>query len=320
MASSSLSSPSTLPLRSPVNRNTATPRKKGRATSLGARLALLPMAFTVFGVYLATVLWSVRISVSSSQIFPRNDFVGLSQYVRLFGTERWITSLQNVALFGVLFISLCLTLGFLLATFIDQHVRGEDLLRTIFLYPYAMSFVATGLIWQWALNPQLGLQSTIRSLGWTDFTFDWIVSQDKVMYTIVIAAVWQASGLVMAILLAGLRGMDESLWHAARIDGVPRWRYYLSIVLPQLGPAFGSAFVLLAIAVVKIYDAVVAMTQGGPGQASEVPAKFIMDHLFARANIGLASAASTVMLLTVLALLAPLWYMRSVAARKEAQR
>jgi glucose/mannose transport system permease protein len=173
-------------------------------------------------------LWSVRISMSSSQIFPRSDFVGLSQYARLFATERWITSLQNVALFGVLFISLCLAIGFLLATFIDQRVRGEDVLRTVFLYPYAMSFVATGLIWQWALNPQLGLQSTIRSLGWTDFTFDWIVSQDKVMYTIVIAAVWQASGLVMAMMLAGLRGIDESLWNAARIDGMPRWRYYLS--------------------------------------------------------------------------------------------
>ncbi len=275
-------------------------------------MALLPMALTVIGVYIVCVLWSVRISMSSSQILPRNDYVGLAQYVRLFETERWITSLGNVALF----VGLCLVIGFLLATFIDQRVRGEDLLRTIFLYPYAMSFVATGLVWQWMLNPELGLQSTVRSLGWSSFEFGWIVSQDKVMYTIVIAAVWQASGLVMAILLAGLRGIDESLWHAARIDGVPRWRYYMSIVLPQLGPAISSACVLLAIGVVKVYDVVVAMTQGGPGQASEVPAKFIMDHLFARANVGLASAASTVMLLTVIALLVPLWYARSIAARR----
>lgn len=297
----------------------AAPSRRGKM-NIASQVALLPMALVVLGVYIGTVLWSIRISFSSSQIFPRSDWVGFTQYERLFGTERWILSLQNVALFGVLFVGLCLVIGFLLAVFIDQRVRGEDLLRTIFLYPYAMSFVATGLVWQWALNPQLGLQSTIRSLGWTDFTFDWIVSQDKVMYTIVIATVWQASGLTMAILLAGLRGIDESLWSAARVDGVPRWRYYMSIVLPQLGPAFGSAFVLLAIAVVKVYDAVVAMTQGGPGQASEVPAKFIMDHLFARANIGLASAASTVMLLTVLALLAPLWYAKAVQARREAKR
>ena len=294
----------------------AAARLSRRRLPWGAHLALLPMALTVLGVYIGCVLWSVRISMSSSQILPRSDFVGLAQYVRLFGTERWMTSLANVALFGVLFIGLCLGIGFLLACLIDQRVRGEDLLRTIFLYPYAMSFVATGLIWQWMLNPELGLQSTVRSLGWSDFQFDWIVSQDKVIYTVAIAAVWQASGLVMAILLAGLRGMDESLWHAARIDGVPRWRYYLSIVLPQMGPAMSSACVLLAIGVVKVFDVVVAMTQGGPGQASEVPAKFIMDHLFSRANVGLASAASTVMLLTVIVLLAPLWYARSRAARK----
>jgi len=289
-----------------------------RRRAVAAQLALLPMAITVIGVYLGTVLWSVRISFSSSKIFPTDDFVGLSQYLRLFNTERWIVSLHNIAVFGTLFIAACLVLGFLLAVFLDQRVRGENVLRTIFLYPYAMSFVATGLIWQWMLNPALGIQSTVRSLGFPGFEFDWIVSQDKVIYTLVIAAVWQASGLVMAVLLAGLRGIDDALWNAARIDGVPRWRYYLSVVLPQLGPAFGTAFVLLAVGVVKVYDVVIAMTQGGPGNASEVPAKFIMDNLFNRANVGLASAASTVMLLTVLALLLPWWYGRAVQSRREA--
>lgn len=288
--------------------------------SLAAQFALLPMALTVLGVYVGTVLWSVRISFSSSRIFPKDDFVGFSQYQRLFETERWIVSLNHVVIFGVLFISACLVIGFLLAVFLDQRVRGEGVLRTIFLYPYAMSFVATGLVWQWMLNPELGIQSSVRSLGFPGFDFAWIVSQDMVIYTVVIAAVWQASGLVMAVLLAGLRGVDESLWHAARVDGVPRSRYYLSIVLPQLGPAFGTAFVLLAVGVVKVYDVVVAMTQGGPGNASEVPAKFIMDNLFTRANVGLASAASSVMLLTVLALLVPWWYARSVQARREQNR
>jgi glucose/mannose transport system permease protein len=295
------------------------PKPARRHRPIAAQLALLPMALTVLGVYIGTVLWSMRISFSSSKIFPTNDFVGLSQYERLFHTERWIVSLHNIVIFGVLFIAACLVLGFVLAVFLDQHVRGENALRTVFLYPYAMSFVATGLVWQWMLNPELGIQSTVRGLGFPDFVFDWVVSQDKVIYTLVIAAVWQASGLVMAVLLAGLRGIDESLWSAARIDGIPRWRYYLGVVLPQLGPAFGTAFVLLAVSVVKVYDVVIAMTQGGPGNASEVPAKFIMDNLFTRANVGLASAASTVMLLTVLALLVPWWYMRSMQSRAGAQ-
>jgi glucose/mannose transport system permease protein len=282
-----------------------------------ARLALLPMAATVLWVYVGSVLWSVRISVSSSRTLPIPDFVGLKQYTRLFDSERWTLSLQNMALFGVLFVIGCLVIGFLLAVFIDQRVRGEGLLRTIFLYPYAMSFVATGLVWQWMLNPELGLQATVRGWGFTGFTFDWIVRQDMVMVAITIAAVWQASISAITRPLAGLRGIDESLWMAARIDGIPPWRVYASIVLPMMGPSFGTAFVLLAVGVVKVFDVVVAMTQGGPGLASEVPAKFIIDNLLVRANIALASAASTVLLLTVLALLAPWFYARAHASRRD---
>jgi glucose/mannose transport system permease protein len=284
-----------------------------------AWLALAPMAAAVLWVYVGSVLWSVRVSFSSSRTLPIDDWVGTKQYERLFDSERWSLSLHNMALFGVLFVAGCLVLGFLLAVFIDQRVRGEGLLRTIFLYPYAMSFVATGLVWQWMLNPELGIQSTVRGWGFPGFTFDWIVRQDAVMYAIVIAAVWQACGLVMALMLAGLRGIDESLWMAARIDGIPTWRVYTSIVLPMMGPSFGTAFVLLAVGVVKVFDVVVAMTQGGPGLASEVPAKFIIDYLFVRANIGLASAASTVLLLTVLVLLAPWLYARGHAARRTAR-
>jgi ABC-type glycerol-3-phosphate transport system permease component len=197
--------------------------------------------------------------------------------------------------------------------FIDQKVMAEGALRTVFLYPYAMSFVATGLIWQWILNPNWASRKCCTSWDWTNAQFDWIVDQDMAIYTIVIATVWQASGLVMALMLSGLRGVDEEIWKAARIDGIPRWRVYLSIVLPMLGPSVSTAFVLLFVMVVKVFDAVVAMTQGGPGTASEVPAKFIMDYLFGRANIGLASAASIVLLLTVLAIVAPLYFVRSRA-------
>jgi glucose/mannose transport system permease protein len=293
----------------------ATPTRRRRLRHLAAWVALLPMAATVLLAYVGTVAWSVRVSFSSSRTLPVSDFVGLAQYRRLFATERWQLSLENMLLFGVLFIAACLVLGFLLAVFIDQRVKGEGLWRTVFLYPYAMSFVATGLVWQWMLNPELGIQASVRSLGFDGFVFDWIVRQDAVMYAIVLAAVWQASGLVMALMLAGLRGIDDSLWMAARIDGIPPWRVYLSIVLPMLGPAIATALVLLSVSVIKVFDVVVAMTQGGPGLASEVPAKFIIDHLFGRANIGLASAASTVLLLSVLSLLAPWMYARHRAAR-----
>jgi len=287
-----------------------------RSRSLAAAAALVPMAATVLLAYAGTMAWSVRVSFSGSRTLPVDDFVGLRQYARLFDSERWVLSMQNLAIFGVVFVLACLAVGFLLAVFIDQRVRGEGLLRTVFLYPYALSFVATGLVWQWVLNPELGLQASVRRLGFAGFTFDWIVRQDMAIYAVALAAVWQASGLVMALMLAGLRGIDESLWMAARIEGIPRWRVYLSIVLPMMGPSIGTAFVLLSVSVVKVFDVVVAMTQGGPGLASEVPAKFIIDNLLVRANIGLASAASTVLLLTVLALLAPWFHARAHASRR----
>lgn len=277
--------------------------------------ALLPMALVVIVAYLGTALWTFRVSLTGSRTFASDNFVGLAQYERLFANERWMLSLHNLALYGVLFILACIVIGFLLAVFIDQNVTGEGVLRTIFLYPYAMSFVATGLVWQWLLNPGSGIEQAVRHMGFPDFSFDWIVDQDMVMYTIVIATVWQASGFVMAIMLAGLRGIDAEIWKAARLDGIPAWRVYASIVLPMLGPTLATVFLLLATAVAKLFDAVVAMTQGGPGTASEVPAKFVMDHLFLRANLGLASAAAITLLVPVLAILAPYAYARS--RRKE---
>ncbi len=273
--------------------------------------ALLPMALTVIVGYLGSVLWSLKISFTTSRSFPSDNFVGLAQYVRLFDNERWLLSLHNLAVYGVLFVAACMLIGFLLAVFIDQNVSGEGVLRTVFLYPYAMSFVATGLVWQWMLTPGGGIGEALRQLGFSGFQFDWIIDQDMVIYTIVIATVWQASGLVMAMMLAGLRGIDGDIWKAARLDGIPAWRVYVSIVLPMMGPTIATVFLLLSTAVVKLFDAVVAMTQGGPGTASEVPAKFIMDNLFGRANIALASAGAVMLLVPVLAVLAPYAYARS---------
>lgn len=273
-----------------------------------AYLAALPMALTVLIAYMGTMFWSVRLSFSSSRMLPKSDFVGFAQYERLFSTSRWVTSLENLLVIAFLFLAICFVLGFLLAVFIDQKIKAESFFRTVFLFPYAMSFIVTGLVWQWIFNPQLGIQKTMISLGWESFSFDWIVNPDMVLYTVVIAAVWQGAGLVMALLLAGLRGIDEDLWKATKIDGIPTWRVYISIILPMLRPMIITTVVLLSISIIKMYDVVVAMTGGGPGVANEVPAKFIMDNLFERANIGLATAASTVMLTTVLCLIAPFIY------------
>jgi len=275
-----------------------------------AQVALAPAWLIVIFAYIGTILWTIQISFTSSKVFPVSNYVGFSQYTRLFGSERWIISVQNLAIFGLIFIVGCLILGFLLAVVLDQRIRAESVFRTIFLYPYALSFIVTGLVWQWTLNPTLGVQQTVRNWGWESFTFDWLSRGDRAIYVIALAGMWQASGLVMAILLAGLRGVDGELWKAAKVDGIPTWRVYVHIVIPILTPMFVTATVLLATAVVKVYDLVVALTNGGPGISTEVPAKFVIEYLFQRQNLGLATAASTVMMITVLCVLAPWLYVQ----------
>jgi glucose/mannose transport system permease protein len=221
-------------------------------------------------------------------------------------------------IFGVGFIGGCLVVGYVLAVLIDQRVRGENLFRTIFLFPHALSFIVTGAVWQWYLNPQLGLQKFVRDLGWENFDFGLIASRKFAIYAVVIAAVWQGSGIVMALMLAGLRGVDEDIWKATRIDGIPRWRAYVSVVLPMLTPAVATSVVLLGAGVVKNYDLVIAMTGGGPGISTEVPAKFVMENLFERGSIGVAATAATMMLATVVAIAAPILYWQSFQ-RKQAK-
>ena len=205
-----------------------------------------------------------------------------------------------------------------MAIALDQRIRFENTLRTIYLYPQGMSFVITGLVWQWILNPSLGLQQVLRDLGWKTATIDWLMREDTSIYVIAFAGVWQAAGLVMAIMLAGLRGIDSELIKAAKVEGISSFRYYVHIAIPLLMPMFATAFVLLAVGGVKVYDLVVAMTFGGPGISSEVPAKFVMEYLFRRANVGLAEAAATVMLVSVIAVVAPYIYIQNFRKKERA--
>ena len=290
----------------------AAPARRRRKLPVAAAIALVPATIIVAVVYVGCMIWTVRLSFTSSRLLPNLDFVGFSQYERLLSNPRFLISVENIVLFGVLFILACLVLGFLMAVFIDQRIRGEAVFRTVFLYPYSMSFIVTGLVWQWILNPTLGVEDTLHKLGLTFINVDWVVNRDTVIYALVLAAVWHGAGLVMAILLAGLRGVDADLWKAAKVDGIPPWRVYTSIVLPLLGPMVVTAVVLLAISVARLYDLVVAMTGGGPGISSDVPAKFVMDHLFERSNIGLATSAATMMLITVAIVLSPWVYARYV--------
>ena len=260
-------------------------------------------------VFVGCSVWTIVYSFSNSRLLPKNEWVGLAQYERLWSSRRWIISIENLAIYGSLMLILSLVIGFVLAALIDQKIRFEDGFRTIFLYPYALSFIVTGLVWQWLLNAEFGIQAAVRNFGFTGFTFDPLYDPNIVLYGVLIAGLWHGSGLVMCLMLAGLRGIDEDVWKATKIDGIPAWKTYLRVVIPMMRPVFVTTLVLVTSGIIKLYDLVIAQTGGGPGLASEVPAKFVFDAMFVSQNLAQGFAASTMMLVAVIVVIIPWAYL-----------
>jgi glucose/mannose transport system permease protein len=277
--------------------------------NLNAKIAALPMIFTALVVFVGFTIWTVVYSFTSSKLLPKANFVGLDQYERLWANSRWLVSIQNLMIYGALALVFTIVVGFVLAVLMDQKIRFEDTFRTIMLYPFALSFIVTGLAWQWILNPDLGIQNVIREAGWTSFTFDPLNNPDLVLYGLLIAGLWQGTGFVMCIMLAGLRGIDEDIWKATRVDGIGTWKTYIVVIIPMMRPVFITTLVLVASGIIKLYDLVIAQTSGGPGNASQVPAMYVYSYMFQAQNLGQGFAASTMMLLSVLIVLIPWAYL-----------
>jgi glucose/mannose transport system permease protein len=254
------------------------------------------------------IVWTTYLSFTKSRGYPVHQLVGLLQYERVWAQPRWSVALHNLAVFGILYVVICMFLGLLLAILLDQRIRQEGTLRAIFLYPMAISFIVTGTAWKWMLNPGLGIEKLAHDWGFANFKFDWIVNEDMAIYTLVIAGVWQASGFVMAMFLAGLRGIDQDIIKAASIDGARMLRIYWRIIIPQLRPVFLSSLVILAHLAIKSYDLVVALTGGGPGYATDLPSTFMYTHTFTREQLGMGAASAVMMLLTVAAIMVPFLY------------
>jgi len=275
---------------------------------LVARLVLSPTVAIAAVFLYGFALWTGWISLTGSTLLPNYDFAGLVQYQRLWANPRWLTAYGNLFVFGALYVALCVAIGLLLAILLDRRIACEGALRTIYLYPMAVSFVVTGTAWRWILNPSLGLQQSVRDLGWTGFSFDWLGDPDRALYTLVIAGVWQSAGFAMALFLAALRGIDGEIVKAARIDGAPVWKIYAFILIPMLRPAFLTVIVLLAVAVLRNFDLVVVLTGGGPGYASDLPSRFMYEMAFRRDQLGLGAASAIMMLFTFIAIIVPYLY------------
>ena len=280
------------------------------------KIVIAPSFAVILWFVYGFVLWTFYISLTKSKMLPRYEFWGIDQHFRLWSNPRWFIAVENLLIFTVLFVGICILIGILLSILLDQKIRAEGFLRTIYLYPMALSFIVTGTAWKWMLNPTMGIEKLVTDWGFTDFTFDWLVSREMSIYTIVIAAVWQSSGFVMALFLAGLRSIDDEIIKAAKIDGANLYSIYFTIILPMMRPVFMSSIVILLHISIKSYDLVIALTAGGPGISSDMPAVFMTQMAFHRSEIGLASASAVMMFLTVLAVVVP--YLYSELRRQDA--
>ena len=272
------------------------------------RIVLAPSFIAVMVFVYGFIGWTAWVSLTRSRLMPRYEFDSFIQYERLADSPRFETAMVNLAIFGTLFIVIAMVLGLLLAILLDQKIRTEGAIRTIYLYPMALSMIVTGTAWKWILNPELGIEATVKGWGFANFEFNWLVDPDMAIYTVVLAAVWQSSGFVMALFLAGLRSVDEEIIKAAQVDGIPTWRVYSAIIIPSMAPIFLSAFIVLAHLAIKAFDLVIALTGGGPGYATDLPATYMYAMAFSRGDIGQAASSAMVMMLVVFTIVVPYLY------------
>lgn len=272
------------------------------------KLVLSPSFFLMLIFVYGFIAYTGYLSFTNSRMLPSNDWVGFDNYIRLWSLPHWNRAVMNLAIFGSLYIVICTVIGLGLAILLDQKIRAEGVLRPIYLYPMALSFIVTGTAWKWFLDPGVGLEHTMHLWGWESFSFNWIKDRNFAIYTVVLAAVWQTSGFVMAMFLAGLRGVDNEIIKAAQIDGASNVTIYRRIVIPLMRPVFLSAFVVLAHLAIKSYDLVVALTGGGPGQATELPATFMYSYTFTRNQMGVGASSAIIMLIMIFSIIIPYLY------------
>ncbi len=304
------------------------PMKK-RAVSLWkyekfASFLLLVPSVVAIGIFVyGFIAWTGLVSVSNwNRLFPDYTYIGLVNYTRLFSNFRFQIGLRNLAVFTGVFLGASLSLGFVLAVLLDRRIRAEGLFRTIYLYPMALSFIVTGVVWRWLLNPgspQMGATGINRLFEILHLDFlksGWYTDPKVGIIAVAIAAIWQMSGYVMAMYLAGLRAIPEELREAARVDGATELQIYWHVVLPLLRPITLGALMILGHISLKIYDLIVAMTGPGPGYACDVPAYFMWETAFRANRFAQGAAIAVILLLMVSVLTVPYLFM---SLRREAR-
>ena len=288
---------------------------------IGILLLIAPAVIAVGIFVYGFIAWTFFISLTKwNSMIPDFTFVGLYNYGRLFQTLRFQADLRNTLVFTVLFLLACLTIGLTLAVLLDRGLRGEGFFRSVYLFPMAISFVVTGVVWQWLFNPRTGINLLFQALGleflqsrwYTDPTILFATPVGRIKFGIpvalipvVVAATWQMSGFTMAMYLAGLRGIPDELREAARVDGASEMQIFRYVIFPLLRPITLSATIVLGHISLKIFDLVFTMTGSGPAFATDVPGIFMFETTFRGNHFAQGAAIAIIMLIMVALVIVP---------------
>ncbi len=256
--------------------------------------------------------WSVRVSLSGWKgLLPDYTWVGLENYRTLFADPRFHIDIRNTIIFTVLFVGGCLTLGLGMAILLDQGLRGEGFFRSLFLFPMAISFIVTGVVWRWLMNPAQGsrlsgLNLLFDSIGLDFLINKWHTTPEWGIAAIALPAIWQMSGYTMALYLGGLRAVPDSLREAARVDGANELTIYRRVILPLLRPITLSAMIILGHISLKVFDLIIAVA--GKQVALDVPAIYMWTTTFDGNFYGRGAAIGILLLVSVAVLVIPYLY------------
>jgi glucose/mannose transport system permease protein len=281
-----------------------------------AFLVILPSIIAVAVFIYGFILWTFYISTTDwRSSVPDYTFVGLKNWIRMVNDRRFQMDLRNLLFYAIGFMSQCIVIGFVLASLLDQKIKGEAWFRTLFIFPFAVSGIVTGVTWQWLMQPSTGINLIFAQIGLGWFRPNWYANVDYGIWAVTIAASWQFSGYVMALYLAGLRGIPYELREAAAIDGAGTWAVYRYIIIPLLMPVTFTAMVLTGMNAIRVFDMVAALGGPGPGNSIDTLALNMFQTTFGAYRFSLGAAIGSVMLLLALVLVIP--YLRSLRLETE---
>ncbi|MCU0489543.1 MAG: sugar ABC transporter permease [Anaerolineales bacterium] len=284
-----------------------------RRDQISGFLLVLPSLAAVAIFVYGFILWSVRVSMSQWKgLTPDYTFVGLKNYLNLFNDPRFMIDIRNTVVFTLVFVLGSLLIGLALAILLDQHLPGEAFFRSLFLFPMAISFIVTGVVWRWLMNPALeagrvsGINLVFQNLGLDFLMNKWHLTPTWGMAAIALAAIWQMSGYTMALYLGGLRSVSDELREAARVDGASELKIYTSIILPLLWPVTLSAVIILGHISLKVFDLIVAVA--GKQLPLDVPAIYMWQTTFDGLFYGRGASIGILLLISVAVLIIPYLY------------